>query len=97
MNKRDLVRELAARTGLRLAQAQMVVEALFSVQDEPGIIASALRSGQRVSLPGFGVFEVRPRKPRKARNPRTGEPVDIPSRRVPRFKAGRYLKEFVAG
>lgn len=96
MNKRDLIRELAKRTGLRLAQAQMVLDALFGVQDEPGIIPVTLRRGEKVVIPGFGSFTVRTRKARRARNPRTGETIQVPERRVPAFKVGRHLAQFIA-
>ncbi len=96
MNKRDLIRELAKRTGLRLAQAQMVLDVLFGVQDEPGIIPVTLRRGEKVVIPGFGSFTVRTRKARRARNPRTGETIQVPERRVPAFKAGRHLTQFIA-
>ena len=56
-------------------------------------IAEALASGDKVSLTGFGVFEVRERAARTARNPQTGEPIEVPASKAPAFKAGKGLKE----
>lgn len=58
-------------------------------------IADSLVQGEKVVLVGFGAFEVRQRKGRVGRNPQTGEPVEVPARRVPAFSAGKLLKERV--
>ena len=56
-------------------------------------IIDALRRGEKVKLRGFGSFQIRYRPPRKGRNPKTGEPVSVPSKRVPFFKVGKALQE----
>ncbi len=56
-------------------------------------IAGALKDGDEVRLPGFGTFSVRQRKASEGRNPRTGEPIQIPASKLPKFKAGKILKE----
>lgn len=58
-------------------------------------IADCLKKGEEVSIAGFGVFAVKERKARTARNPRTGEVVQVPAMTVPRFRAGKGLKEAV--
>ncbi|UCF71586.1 MAG: HU family DNA-binding protein [candidate division WOR-3 bacterium] len=58
-------------------------------------ITNALRSGDKVALVGFGTFSISKRKARTARNPRTGETIEVPAKRAPKFKAGRDLKNAV--
>ena len=89
MNKVELVAALADRTGLTKRDADRVVDAFCDVVEE------ALRHGDKVSLVGFGTFEVRERQPRMGRNPQTGEQLQIPATRVPAFRAGKALKETV--
>jgi DNA-binding protein HU-beta len=89
MNKLDLVNAVAERAGLTKRDAERAVTAFVeSIED-------ALRHGERVSLVGFGTFEVKSRKPRVGRNPQTGEEIRIPAGKVPSFKAGKTLKESV--
>ena len=59
------------------------------------VVVEALRAGDKVSLPGFGTFMVAERAARKGRNPRTGEEIQIPAVKVPKFKIGKNLKEAV--
>jgi len=89
VNKVDLVSALADRTGLTKRDADRVVDAFCDVIEE------ALAHGDKVSLVGFGTFEVRERQPRVGRNPQTGEQLQIPATRVPAFRAGKALKETV--
>lgn len=89
MNKRDLADIVAYETGVSRARAAAGVDSLFKA------IAAALQDGARVQISGFGTFDVRDRKARMGRNPRTGEPVAIPATRVPAFKAAPALKEAV--
>jgi DNA-binding protein HU-beta len=89
VNKVDLVAALADRTGLSKRDADRVVDAFCDVVQE------ALAQGEKVSLVGFGTFEVRERQPRMGRNPQTGEQLRIPAARVPAFRAGKSLKETV--
>ncbi|MBF0612457.1 MAG: HU family DNA-binding protein [Magnetococcales bacterium] len=90
MNKRDLVQKLAQKTGFN---EKIAGEALTTTLD---VIQDALIRGDRVSLIGFGAFEVTEREARPGRNPQTGEPITIPASKVLRFRAGKSLKEAVA-
>jgi DNA-binding protein HU-beta len=87
MNKAELVARIARDTGLTKADAGRAVDALVDN------VTRALRRGEKVKLVGFGVFGVMRRKARNVRNPRTGIPLRIVARRVPRFTAGKELKE----
>ncbi len=89
MNKNDLVAEVAASAGLSKADAAKSVEAVFNS------ITLALSSGGEVRLVGFGTFSVAQRKATQGRNPRTGERIQIPASRQPKFKAGKSLKDSV--
>lgn len=89
MNKAEMVARLAEKTGTTQKDAQKALDGVI------GIISDELKDGGSVTLTGFGTFSIAERKPRTGRNPRTGEPLDIPAARVPRFKAGKVLKETV--
>jgi DNA-binding protein HU-beta len=84
VNKTRLIEELAGRTGLSRARAGELVQALFDPSE--GIIAGELRRGGRVSLPGFGRFEVRERAGRRGRHPRSGREIEIPASRACSFR-----------
>ena len=86
MTKKEMARAIAGETGLTQLQVQGVIQRVFD-----GITDTLVREG-RIELRNFGVFEVRERKPRKARNPRTGEKVEVPAKRVLTFKPGREIK-----
>lgn len=87
MNKAELVEQVATANNLTKRAASAVLD---SVLDG---IAGALEKGDKVSLVGFGSFEVRERAARSARNPHTGEPFQVPAQKVPVFKASKLLKE----
>jgi len=89
MNKQDLIDSVAERTGLSKREASDTVDAVF------GAITEALRGGSKVTLPGFGTFEVRHRAARQGRNPRDGSTIQIAAHNVPAFKAGKGLKDAV--
>jgi DNA-binding protein HU-beta len=89
MNKADLIDAVASQTGLDKHQASAAIESVFST------ISQALSQGGSVSLTGFGIFSVSERAGRVGRNPRTGESIDIAASRVPKFKAGKGLKDAV--
>ena len=93
MNKSDLVDALASASGMTKADASRAVDAMFSPSD--GIIAGALRGGHRVQITGFGTFEVKHRKARMGRSPRTGQSIHISASNSPAFKAGKGLKDAV--
>lgn len=87
MNKVDLIGSVADRAGLTKRDAEQAVNAFCEVVEE------ALHRGEKVSLVGFGTFEVRERQARQGRNPQTGQTISIPAGRVPAFKAGKALKD----
>lgn len=93
MNKSELVQALSSRTELNRADATRAVEALFNPDD--GLIADALRSGDKVQITGFGTFETRHRKARTGRNPRTGTEIRIPPTVSASFRPGKALKDSV--
>ncbi len=90
-NKAELVGKIADHTGLTKKSAEKAVNAFVST------VQGALKSGGKVSLVGFGTFEVRHRSARKGRNPQTGQVISIKASKVPAFKAGKALKETVGG
>lgn len=90
MNKKELVAQLASRTGLTQGKCAEVVNSIFD--GDQGIIASELAGGGKVSLPGFGTFVTKERPARQGTNPATQEPMHIPARTMPQFRAGRTLK-----
>ncbi len=89
MTKNELARELADDFELPRRQAVEFIEAMLDR------ITAVLKSGDRVQLTPFGQFRIRDRAARVARNPQTGEPVNVPAKRVLKFIAGRSLKEAV--
>ncbi len=90
MNKSDLVEMVAAKLpNLTARDVEMIVNIIFDS------MTGALQGGDRIEIRGFGSFEVRVRKARKGRNPKTGESVELNVRRVPFFKVGKELKEQV--
>ena len=89
LTKAALVEQVAEATGLTKKRAEIIVDTVF------GNMAAALQQGEKVELRGFGSFRLRRREPRRGRNPRTGDRVDVPPRRVPYFKPGKELKELI--
>ncbi|PDO11143.1 MAG: integration host factor subunit alpha [Candidatus Reconcilbacillus cellulovorans] len=89
MNKADLISNIAKKSGMSKKDVETVLNNFI------GEVESALASGQKVQLIGFGTFETRLRASRKARNPQTGKPITIPETKVPAFKAGNRLKAAV--
>ena len=89
MNKNELVSAVADKAGISKNDAASAVDALFDV------IQTELKNGGDIRLVGFGNFTVSPREASKGRNPSTGAEVDIPARNVPKFTAGKGLKDAV--
>jgi DNA-binding protein HU-beta len=89
MTKFDLVQATAKKFKITLSQADDIVSYIYET------IAKTIASGERVIIPGLGVFGVKERKAKKARNPRTGEEVVVPKRKVVVFRAAKSLKEAV--
>jgi nucleoid DNA-binding protein len=90
MTKADIVDEIAERTGLTKKDVADTVDQFLEA------VSRALASGKHIEIRGFGTFKVKDRKSRLARNPRTGESVPVPPRRVPVFKVSKELKDIVA-
>ena len=90
MNKTELVASVAEKAGLTKKDSEKAVNAVLAA------VTESLQKGEKVQLVGFGTFEVRERKSRKAQNPQTKKEITIPATKVPAFKAGKGLKEVVA-
>ncbi|MEW6713830.1 MAG: integration host factor subunit beta [Nitrospirota bacterium] len=90
MTKSALIEKIAGNVeGLTKKQTELVVETIFDS------IKEALAKGDKVEIRGFGNFKLRSRKARKARNPKTGEAVDVEPKHVPYFKVGKELREMI--
>lgn len=89
MTKADLVEQIAEATGLTKKDTAVVVDGFLEA------VKQALAREQNIEIRGFGSFKVKRRKARKARNPRTGDAVQVPGRLVPTFKPSKELKELV--
>jgi integration host factor alpha subunit len=89
MTKADIVEQISNSTGLTKKDSAMAVEGFIQA------IRQALSNGQNIEIRGFGSFKVKSRRARKARNPRTGEAVEVPARMVPTFKPSKELKDMV--
>ena len=90
MTKRELVIRVANKLGMTQSDVSKIIEGTFDT------ISHSLASGQRWELRDFGVFEVKTRASRIGRNPRTGDQVPVPERRVVTFRPGKRMKELVA-
>ncbi|MBE7002372.1 MAG: HU family DNA-binding protein [Ruminococcaceae bacterium] len=90
MNKTELIAAVAEKTGLTKKDAERVVSATFET------ITASLVKGDKVSVSGFGIFDVKTREARVGRNPRTKEEIKIPATKLPAFKASKTLKDVVA-
>jgi len=91
MNKAELIAAVAEKAGLSKKDSEAAVTAALDA------ITAALEDGDKVQLVGFGSFEVKRRSARVGRNPHTQEEIEIPASKVPVFKAGKALKDTVAG
>ena len=89
MTKADLVNAIAEKAGLSKADAEKSLKAFTDAIEE------ALKAGEKVSLVGFGTFSVGERAAREGQNPQTGAKIKIPAAKVPKFKAGKALKDAV--
>ena len=89
MNKTELVNAIAAKTGLSKKDSDAALAATVEA------ITEALKAGDKISLVGFGTFEVRERAARTGKNPATGETISIAACKAPAFKAGKALKDAV--
>lgn len=89
MNKADLINAVMEKIEVNKTEATDAVNAVFDA------ITDALKQGDQVSVPGFGIFQRKERAARQGRNPQTGETINIPAAKVPSFKAGKGLKDAV--
>ncbi len=89
MNKANIVESVHAKIGGTKVQAEQAVETVIET------IVSNLTKGEEVSIAGLGIFSAKQRKARTARNPRTGEAIEVPAMRVPKFRAAKALKDAV--
>ena len=89
VTKADLVEEVVRVTELPRKESEAVVETIFER------IIGALKGGDRIEIRGFGSFRTRQRKPRVGRNPKTGDRVEVPAKKIPFFKPSKELKDLV--
>ncbi|MFA6273274.1 MAG: HU family DNA-binding protein [Candidatus Paceibacterota bacterium] len=89
MNKAGIVDAVNAKLGTTKVQAEEVVDTVIDS------IISSLKKGEDVSIAGLGIFVIKARAARTARNPRTGEAVQVPAMKVPKFRAAKALKDAV--
>ena len=89
MTKAELVDEVTALGDLTRRDSDVIVEAIFSA------MVSALRTDDKIEIRGFGSFRTRQRKPRIGRNPKTGDRVEVPAKRIPYFKPSKDLRDQV--
>jgi integration host factor beta subunit len=90
MTKAEIVEDIATKTGLTKKDVAQAMDQFLES------ISKALAEGKHYEIRGFGTFKVKARKARMARNPRTGEPVPVPERKVPIFKVSKELKDMVS-
>ena len=89
MTKADLVNSIAEKAGLNKADAEKALKAFTDA------VTDALKAGEKVSLVGFGTFSVGDRAARQGQNPQTGAKINIPAAKVPKFEAGKALKDAI--
>ena len=89
MNKAELIEEVVGKTGLTKKDVGLVVDALMEA------ISNTVEKGEKVTLVGFGTFQTIQKKSRRVRNPQTGEEIQIPAKKVPKFVPGKNLREKV--
>lgn len=89
MTKADLIEEVSRVVELTRKESEVIVEAIFDS------VVRSLRSGDKIEIRGFGSFRTRERQARIGRNPKTGERVDVPAKRIPYFKPSKELKDLV--
>ena len=91
MTKADLIEEISQAAEMSRKDSELIVETVF------GSIVQSLKTGDKIEIRGFGSFRTRERKPRTGRNPKTGERVDVPAKKIPYFKPSKELKDVVNG
>ncbi len=91
MTKADLIEEVSRLAELTRKDSEVIVETIFDS------VVRSLRVGDKIEIRGFGSFRTRQRKPRVGRNPKTGERVEVPAKKIPFFKPSKELKDLVNG
>jgi integration host factor subunit beta len=89
MTKADLIDEVSRLTELTRKDSEVIVETIFES------VVRSLRAGDKIEIRGFGSFRTRQRKPRVGRNPKTGDRVEVPAKKIPFFKPSKELKDLV--
>lgn len=89
MNKADIINKVHEEVGVTKADAERMMDLVIDT------LTDTLKSGDEVSIAGLGIFSAKMRNARTARNPRTGEPIEVPAMRVPKFRAAKALKDAV--
>jgi integration host factor subunit beta len=89
MTKADLIEEVSRLAEVTRKDSEVIVETIFDS------VVRALRSGDKIEIRGFGSFRTRQRKPRVGRNPKTGDRVEVPAKKIPFFKPSKELKDIV--
>ena len=91
MTKADLIEEVSRLAELTRKDSEVIVETIFDS------VVHTLRVGEKIEIRGFGSFRTRQRKPRVGRNPKSGERVEVPAKKIPFFKPSKELKDIVNG
>ena len=91
MTKADLIEEVSTLADVTRKDGEVIVETIFES------IVKSLRAGDKIEIRGFGSFRTRQRKPRIGRNPKTGDRVEVPAKKIPFFKPSKELKDLVNG
>ncbi len=89
MTKADLIDEVSRIAELTRKDSEIIVENIFES------VVNSLRAGDKIEIRGFGSFRTRQRKPRVGRNPKTGDRVEVPAKKIPFFKPSKELKDLV--
>ena len=89
MTKADLIEEISRTAEMSRKDSELIVDTVFES------IIRTLRAGEKIEIRGFGSFRTRDRKPRIGRNPKTGERVEVPAKRIPYFKPSKELKDVI--
>ncbi len=91
MTKAELIEEVSRVVEMTRKDSEVIVEAIL------GSVVRALRTGDKIEIRGFGSFRTRSRQPRVGRNPKTGDRVEVPAKRIPYFKPSQDLKDLING
>lgn len=89
MTKQDIINDVSSSTGLTKLETEIIMNGVMST------IINSLANNERVELRGFGTFGIKHRMPKKARNPGTGEQINLPERHVPTFKPSKFMRSHV--